>query len=317
MTVTTIEGRAIKSNPNVRIHNGLHVIRCLNCDSEFERPVMRGIKPFYGPCCSDTGRTVRTVPTQTAETETTTDDAAPMRHKNYGQLLALAGARVPVMLVGGAGSGKTTAARQVANDLGLSVITESCNPDMSATAATGYMSANGTYVPGFLHGVVKHGGVLLLDEFDSAPGDVVTVLNAVAASVAGDPITFPNGETVEIHSDFILIAGANTFGRGSFGGYKRQTLDAATLDRFATLEWEVDETLELAFAENRDWTLKVQTIRGIVKANGLDMLITPRASINGAKALKAGLTMEEVMSLFIFKGASEDDRRTIELSLNA
>jgi cobaltochelatase CobS len=87
----------------------------------------------------------------------------------------------------------------------------------------------------------------------------------------------------------VAIAAGNTFGRGASREYVgRQQLDAATLDRFTVFEVDYDEALELAIAGNDDWTRYVQKVRKAVEREKVRAIVSPRASISGAKLLAVG-----------------------------
>jgi hypothetical protein len=88
-------------------------------------------------------------------------------------------------------------------------------------------------------------------------------------------------------------------------------LDAATLDRFAFKVCEYDENLEIAISCNANWARRVQSIRAAVAAAGERLLISPRATINGAKLLKAGVRQEEVEEAVIWRGVNRDVRDRI------
>src|SRR5665213_1628561 len=118
---------------------------------------------------------------------------------------------------------------------------------------------------------------------------------------------------VRRHADTRVIASANTWGHGASDNYVgRLKLDGAFLDRFAAkLTWNVDEKLELALAGNADWVKRVQAIRGHVAAKGLRVLVTPRASIFGARMLAAGLDQVTVEQLVLRNGMSNDQWESV------
>ncbi len=101
----------------------------------------------------------------------------------------------------------------------------------------------------------------------------------------------------------------------------RQRQDKATVNRFAFVEFDYDEQLELAAAgtDQRDWVLHVQSLRKALVSLGQsapDILITPRASINGAAMLRqTGLPWDVVESATIFVGCSEDDRIKVKAAV--
>jgi hypothetical protein len=145
------------------------------------------------------------------------------------------------MIVGPAGSGKTTAAQKVAEMLGLPFyFTGAINSEYKLT---GFIDAQGRIVNTAFRKAFVEGGVFLFDEMDGSLPAATLAFNAATANRVFD---FPDG-THEAHPDFIALAACNTYGNGASRQYVgRNQLDAATLDRYATLEWNYDEALEAA-----------------------------------------------------------------------
>lgn len=92
----------------------------------------------------------------------------------------------------------------------------------------------------------------------------------------------------------------------------RNQLDAATLDRFAVLDWDYDERIEAIWAgadqTAKDWTAYVQRIRAQSVKLSLRFIVSPRASIYGARMLRAGIARSEVEDAVLWKGLSKDER---------
>jgi MoxR-like ATPase len=296
----------------------VQTLKCQNCGSEWTRTATRGRPPAYCDACRRLGPTLG----KRVEVERPAEAGVikPGKHYAFATLLAVATARIPAMLVGPAGSGKTTAGRQVAETLGLSFTSESCNPQMTKWDVMGFVGPNGNYVPGVMREAFEHGGVVLLDEMDASNPAVLVSINMLASVSVGETVTFPDGADVPRHPDFILIAGANTFGDGASGEYVgREQLDAATLDRFACVEWGYDETLEraLAGADAQEWVTFVQAVRAAAKATRAPMLVTPRATINGAALIRGGMSRKVAADLTVWKGVSRDVRRMVEGAVKA
>lgn len=155
---------------------------------------------------------------------------------------AIAVSRVPLYIVGPAGSGKSYLAEALAEAEGVECSAISCSKTMSIGSFVGYMLADG-YVRTAYRERYENGGVMLIDEIDSANPNAGVVLNA---GLAGDYQDFPDGR-VKKHPDFIPIAAANTIGLGADRQYVgRNQLDAATLDRFAFIEMGYDGGLTRA-----------------------------------------------------------------------
>ena len=213
------------------------------------------------------------------------------------------------MLVGEAGSGKSRGTEEMANALDLDFYSLSVNPQTTKVDFFGYMDANGKYVETGFFRAVKYGGVFLADEIDAGNPSILTAINAVTGG--NKFVSFP-GEMVEVHKDFIFVGAANTYGRGADRQYVgRNQLDAATLDRFVSLDWGYDESLEREITGNDEWVSKVQRIRSAVNELGIRHVVSPRASINGSKLLQAGFDEERVLEMVVFKGLDESSRESI------
>jgi len=254
---------------------------------------------------------VETIETETIETETETDHN---EHIAYRDVLAFVDARINVWLAGPAGSGKTTCADKVAERLDLPFYSISVGPATTQFDLLGYKNANGEYVPTLLRTAYENGGVFLIDECDAGSAECMTSINAL---LANGKCAFPDG-VIQKHDDFIVIAAANTFGTGPDRQYVgRNQLDAATLDRFAFVEFGYDEKFEMNMVVNefgptaKRWVEYVQKLRHAVTAESLRIVISPRASLFGAKLLKAGMDRDKVENAVIWKGISDDDKARI------
>lgn len=241
-------------------------------------------------------------------------DAAPVVlssvHKNMPDLLVRIECGINVFLVGPAGSGKTFGAEQVADALDLSFSFMSVGPQTTKSDVFGYMNATGDYVSTEFRRRFEEGGVFLFDEIDAAHPGVLTQINA---ALAGTSCAFPDG-MVKKHADFRCIAAGNTFGTGPDRQYVgRQQMDAASIDRFDFLEWPYDETLELNIARsicetNADkWTTFIQAVRKSIQELGIRHVVSPRATINGLKLLKAGVPENKVRATALWKSLKPDE----------
>jgi hypothetical protein len=85
------------------------------------------------------------------------------------------------------------------------------------------------------------------------------------------------------------------------------------MDRFVSIELHYDEELELKLAlaehdhdDTRAWVAECQRKRNHAISSNLPILITPRASVNGAKLLRAQVPIEMIRDMTIHKGCSPD-----------
>jgi len=231
-------------------------------------------------------------------------------HYQFEQLLKIVSAGVNIMLVGAAGSGKTTLVEQCAKALGREFYCMSVGNQTTKSDLMGYMDAQGRYVKTIFRDAYEFGGVFCLDEVDAGNANTITCLNS---ALSNGVCAFGDG-MVKKHADFQCVATANTFGSGASRSYVgRNQMDAASLDRFVTVEIKYDENMERIIAGHDSWVATVQKVRKAME--GERIVISPRASIMGAKLLKAGLTHKEVFDMTILKGCSEDIKTKINAAL--
>lgn len=213
-------------------------------------------------------------------------------------------------LVGPAGSGKTTLAMQVAEVLKLKFY-------MAARVTSefkllGFIDATGHCVRTQFREAYEKGGVFLFDEVDASDPDPLTAFNAALSNGWCD---FPDG-MVARHKNFIAIAAGNTYGRGADRQYVgRNQLDAATLDRFQVFDVDYDEMLELALAGDAAWVKYVQSVRRAIDLEKVRHIVSPRASIQGAKMLASGMERKVVEDACIWKGLPTDQRQRVEFRM--
>ena len=229
-------------------------------------------------------------------------------HCEVPNLIKIVGAGLHVLLTGPAGSGKTTACKQIAEALGLSFYPMSVGPQTTKSDLLGFRDATGSYHATPLREAFEHGGLLLLDEIDAGNPGVITTINML---LENGVCAFPDG-IISRHENFRCIAAANTYGRGADRLYVgRNQLDAATLNRFVSRDFDYDEALEMLLAGNDDWCAYVQSLRHAAESLKERVIISPRASLQGAKLLKLGFSRTEVASMTIWKGVGAEIREKI------
>lgn len=232
------------------------------------------------------------------------EEAHDGKHYQFKVLLAVIASRVNALLVGPAGSGKTTAAEMAAKELGISYFAISVGMQTTKTEFFGYNDANGRYVRTLFREAYENGGVFLIDEMDAGNANVMTCMNQ---ALANNSCAFPDG-MVNKHNDFVIVASANTFGTGANREYVgRNQLDAATLDRFAVIEWNYDEKLERKLCSNVKWLEYVLKCRENASKHKIRTVVSPRASIGGAKMIAAGMKPKQAIDLLIRKGMNDTE----------
>lgn len=229
-----------------------------------------------------------------------------IQHSQLPTLIKILSTGLNVYLVGPAGSGKTHAAIQCAKALDIPF--HFTGAVASEFKLTGFIDAQGRIVSTEFRKAFEQGGLFLFDEIDASYPQAVLAFNA---ALANDYMDFPD-KRVQRHEKFFCIAAANTYGQGADRQYVgRNQLDAASLDRFVFMDWKYDEKLETSLAGNEDWSTNVQKVRRFVEENKIRHVVSPRASIFGAKLLSAGLPKEEVEATILWKGMDEATKNKI------
>jgi cobaltochelatase CobS len=214
------------------------------------------------------------------------------------------GHRLNIWLAGPAGSGKTSAAGAVAKALSLPFYTNGAL--ILGYQVTGFVDASGKYHTTAFREAWEKGGVYLWDEVDGSAPNAVIELNT---ALANGHMTFPDQPTpVARHKDCVILAGANTFGRGATGEYSgRSKQDEAFLSRFVPMEWPIDEAFERQLCANVAWVSRVQAVRAKVKNNSIrNHMITPRATFYGEALIAAGFTPDQAAEMVLRQGAPDD-----------
>jgi len=231
------------------------------------------------------------------------------QHELFPVLLQWANLRLNVWLHGPAGSGKTMAARKAAEGLGLQFRHTSLCEQTTKSELAGRLDANSKYQRTGFRECYESGGVFLLDEIDRGRGNTLSWLNA---AIENGDCEFPDGP-IKRHEDFILIACANTSGTGANRLYNdAKQLGAATLDRFVFIYWGYDEGFERHLAGNDEWVDRVIELRRSADRLGVRHVISPRASIVGARAIANGIKKKHVEEALVFKGLKEETVKKIK-----
>jgi nitric oxide reductase NorQ protein len=146
---------------------------------------------------------------------------------------AAASQRLPVLLKGPTGCGKTRFVRHMAWRLGRPLVTIACHDDLSASDLTGRFLVRGgetSWQDGPLTEAVRAGAIAYLDEVVEARQDTVVVLHPLADDRRLLPLERA-GELVAAHPDFQLVISYNP-------GYQSlaKELKASTRQRFVAIE---------------------------------------------------------------------------------
>lgn len=236
-----------------------------------------------------------------------------IQHHNFETLIRVVASGQPAMLVGPAGTGKSHAAESVAQVLGLEFFAMSVGAQTSKSDLIGYMDAMKNYVSTPFRKAYENGGLFLLDEIDAGNSNVLIQLNA---ALANGYMSFPDA-MVRRNENFRFVASANTFGLGANRQYVgRNQLDAATLDRFVTLQWDIDDNVEESLAvghEGPAWLQVVRMVREYVQERELRVVVSPRATQRGAKLLASGLDFNDVLHMALLSQFSVDEKKDLHV----
>jgi len=182
---------------------------------------------------------------------------AGVLHNRFEDILQTVSAGVHAYLVGPAGTGKSTIGKQVADSLNVPFASKSVSGQTPESALVGYMAGGGNYVATEFRRIFEHGGVFLLDEVDNGNPNVLNVLNS---ALANDSMAFADG-MVSRHPNFVAIATANTYGNGATAEYVgRNPIDRAFLNRFATIDIDIDERVEDAMLNSVGLSLELSRL---------------------------------------------------------
>ncbi|QNP48292.1 CbbQ/NirQ/NorQ/GpvN family protein [Diaphorobacter aerolatus] len=142
--------------------------------------------------------------------------------------------RLPLMLKGPTGCGKTRLVEHMAWKLDRPLVTVACNEDMTAADLVGryLLDANGTtWHDGPLTMAVRHGAICYLDEVVETRQDTTVVIHPLTDARRQLPLD-KKGELIQAHPDFQLVVSYNP-------GYQSHTKDLkqSTRQRFLALDF--------------------------------------------------------------------------------
>jgi nitric oxide reductase NorQ protein len=143
--------------------------------------------------------------------------------------------RLPMLLKGPTGCGKTRFVAHMAARLGRPLYTVSCHDDLTAADLTGrYLLKGGdtVWVDGPMTRAVREGAILYLDEVVEARKDVTVVLHPLTDDRRILPLE-RTGEVLEAPEEFMLVVSYNP-------GYQNvlKSLKPSTRQRFLALEFD-------------------------------------------------------------------------------
>jgi cobaltochelatase CobS len=236
----------------------------------------------------------------------------------FKRMVQLAAARVPVLLVGPAGCGKTYLCEKLGEALDLPVSDQSCSEGMSESVFNGLLlpigkGGNFEHVASPFMERYEKGGVMLLDEMDAGDPNLFTYINKAIANRSYTVAQRWKKPVVKKHEDFVLVAAANTFGHGADAMYVgRNQLDAATLDRFKvgliTMDYSKEVEQSLAPQDLCEWAWR---IRASIRSNKLRRVMSTRVIRDLATMTERDGWKQPEWEQVYFSDWSEADKRSV------
>ncbi len=208
---------------------------------------------------------------------------------------AASASRLPVMLKGPTGCGKTRFVEHMAWRLNRPLITVACHEDLSATDLVGRFLLEGeetVWHDGPLTTAVRNGAICYLDEVVEARKDTVVIIHPLTDDRRRLPIE-KRGTLLDAPPDFMLVVSYNP-------GYQSilKDLKQSTRQRFVALEFDypppaleaeivareggIDETAA------RDLVLIGQKVRNL-RGHGLEEGVSTRLLIYAAQLMARGI----------------------------
>jgi len=191
-----------------------------------------------------------------------------------------------VMLIGGAGTGKTYMAEMVANILGLPTETINCNQYTSPIEILGGQTIEG-YQEGKLINAWSQGKLLILDEMPKLDPNTAGLLNEALAKTNLSPdderaqIQNTRGDVFRKKKGFGVIATGNVYPNSDSMSYSANNKqDLSLLDRFSGSVYEIEKNPEYEQKEILEGDLLIwkvaDAIRTLIEQNAWDNQVSIR-----------------------------------------
>ncbi len=220
--------------------------------------------------------------------------------------------KIPVLIKGPTGSGKSRFIEFMANKLNAECITISCHEETSATDLIGRFIIKGSetiWLDGPLTKAVKEGYFLYLDEIAEARPDVVVAIHSLTdhrRELYIDKI----GLKIKAHKDFMLIA---SFNPGYQKGFKE--LKPSTRQRFVSLSFHFPEAKIEQEILTKETNIDPEVAKKIVAIGnkirnltelGLTETVSTRLLVNAAKLIQTGLAKRLAMKVSVIEPLSDE-----------
>jgi len=218
-----------------------------------------------------------------------------LRHAQFERVYRRAVARIPILLVGPTGSGKTHLGEQLARALNRKFYCTSITAGQSEGVLGGRLLPIGIggkfeYIAAEFVKAYETGGVFGADEFDAGDANVLVLVNSALANGYMSVPNRPEAPVAQQHEDFVFVAMANTFCRGADRQYTaRNELDTSTVNRvkMGTIFIDYDPILEekLIHPSILKWG---RAVREVLRTHSIRRVMSTRDMINAGKLMDVG-----------------------------
>lgn len=220
--------------------------------------------------------------------------------------------KLPLMLKGPTGCGKTRFLSYMAHKMGLPLITIACHEDLTASDLVGRYLLDGSttrWQDGPLALAVRHGGICYLDEIVEARKDTTVVIHPLTDDRRVLPLE-KRGHILEAGDNFMLAISYNP-------GYQTvlKDLKQSTKQRFITLNFDYpsagleEEIIVHESGVDRksaaDLRKIAEKIRGL-KDRGLDEGVSTRLLIYAGVLIKQGVEPRRACEVAMIKPITDD-----------
>ncbi len=220
--------------------------------------------------------------------------------------------RMPIMLKGPTGCGKTRFVEHMAWKLKKPLVTVSCHEDMTASDLVGryLLDSNGTvWHDGPLTLSVRHGAICYLDEIVEARQDTTVVIHSLTDDRRILPLEKKN-EVLSAHADFQLVISYNP-------GYQSvlKDLKESTKQRFGAIDFNypaADLEAEIVSHESGVDSKVAATLVKIaersrnLKGHGLEEGASTRMLIHVGQLMNRGVPLGEACEIALVLPITDD-----------
>ena len=211
-----------------------------------------------------------------------------MKHKQQHYVKQVIQAGLSPLLMGESGTGKSTIAKSIADELNLQFYAVMGTAQLSVGQLLGFTDVNGNYSPTSFRQAIQSGGIFAIEELTAVDANVILCLN----SIDNGFVPFPD-QVVDVHPDFHLIATANPVTE-QYGA--RRQLDFSTINRYYSINIEHDDNLAVNLS-SPIVIEQVQLLRDFLTSYGSSIQLTMRDEIKLQKLINLGLDDQPVLRL--------------------